>query len=205
MPTPDDLPRDDAFSGLTASSIHLHPDDIPAAAATAAKQLGLDDLRIFLVDLEQRVLRPFTGAADAADAVEGPDEDVSVEGTLAGRAYRSERPIAAEPDAGRTAVWLPLLDSAERLGPIGATTTRVVDDELLGRFSNFACLVGELMSNKSAYGAASPGAGGPDPSHCRRSSAGRCSRRSPTADATSASPACSNRPTTSPATPSTTR
>lgn len=148
MPDHDDAPREDAFSGLAARSIHLHPDDIPAAAATEARKLGLEDLRIYLVDLEQRVLRPFTGVADAPEA----PADISVDGTLAGRAYRSERPLAAEPDAGRTAVWLPLLDSAERLGALAASTARTVDDELLGRFTNFASLVGELVSNKSAYG-----------------------------------------------------
>lgn len=176
----DDSAPEDAFSGLAATSIHLHPDDIPAAAATAARKLGLDDLRIYLVDLEQRVLRPFTGSADPADE----PEEIAVDGTLAGRAYRSERPIAGEPDGGRTSVWLPLLDSAERPGAVTATTTAAVDDRLLGRFSTSPRWSVSSSPTRAPTATASPAGAAPGRCRCRPSCAGRCSLRSPSAAAT---------------------
>lgn len=141
--------REDGLKGLVASSIRLHPDDIPAASAAQAMKVGLEDLVILLVDLEQRVLVPFIG--DQSGEVPA-SSIVSVEGSLAGRAYRTERPVVSERVAGRTTVWLPLLDSAERLGVVTGTTALDVDDETLGRFTVFSSLIGELVANKSGYG-----------------------------------------------------
>jgi hypothetical protein len=126
--------------GLLLASTRLHPDDIPAAVAHEAAKLGLEDVVIHLVDLEQRVLVPFPG-----------EGELSVDGTLAGRAYRTERPVVGEPVDGRTTVWIPLLDSAERLGVFEVTTTDV-SDEALGAYAAFTSLVGELIANKSGYG-----------------------------------------------------
>lgn len=147
MPKEDE--REDGLKGLVASSLRLHPDDIPVAAATQGAKVGLDDLVIHLVDLAQRVLIPLVG--DAAGQID-PAQHVSVDGTLAGRAYRTERPVVGDRVDGRTAVWLPLLDSSERFGVVAAHTTLEVDETVLSRFIAYCSMVGELVANKSGYG-----------------------------------------------------
>ena len=140
-----------ALAGLLLSSTRLHPDDIPAAAAHEGAKLGLEDLTILLVDLGQQVLVPFRPLHGSSGATSGGG-GLPVDGSLAGRAYRTERPVVGEPVAGRTTVWIPLLDSAERLGVLEATTTRAVDAAALATFGAFTSLVGELVANKSGYG-----------------------------------------------------
>jgi len=141
--------RVDGITGLIAASLRLHPDDIPAAAAAQGLKEGLEDLTILLADLEQRVLVPLVGDSQGTS---DPADHLSIDGTIAGRAYRTESPIVSDTVDGRRSVWLPLLDSAERLGVVSATTTREVDDVLLGRFTNYCSVVGELVANKSGYG-----------------------------------------------------
>ena len=135
-----------AMTGLVQASTRLHPDDVPAAIAREASKVGLDDVVLLLVDLEQRVLRPFV------DRAIGPDDEVSIDGSVPGRAYRTEAPVVGDRVAGRTAVHLPLLDSAERLGVLSATTTAVVDDDAVARFGAFTSLAGEIVANKATYG-----------------------------------------------------
>ncbi len=142
--------------GLTAialASTGLHPDDIPAVTAEEAAKLGIFDLTIYLADLEQRSLIPMPPP-------DGPFlEPLAIDSTVAGRAYRTERPVVmpeergngTPQDAGRTA-WLPLLDSAERLGVIFARTSVEIDQELLATCEAVANLVAELIANKAAYG-----------------------------------------------------
>ena len=131
------------------SSTRLHPDDIPAAVAGEARKLGLDDAEILLTDLAQRVLVPLRG--DRGGVVDAADH-LSVDGSVGGRAYRTEQPVFGEPIDGRTTLWFPLLDSAERYGVFTATTTRTVDEEFAGRVGAFVSLVGEVIANKSGYG-----------------------------------------------------
>src|SRR4051794_21583279 len=110
------------LSGLALASTRLHPDDIPAAVDEQAGKLGLADLTIYLADLEQRQLVPFTapGRDDVAT--------LAIDGTVGGRAYRTERAVVAPagdesgpgtsgpgtsgPGRSGTVVWMPLLDSA---------------------------------------------------------------------------------------------
>lgn len=116
--------------------------------ARAARQVGLRHARILLSDLEQRVLIPFVGDRD--DPV-GEEEQQSIDGSLAGRAYRSESVVVGEPSDGTTTAWFPLLDSAERLGVLVAVAD-AFDDELIARTKAFTSLVGELVATKSSYG-----------------------------------------------------
>lgn len=116
--------------------------------ARAARQVGLRHARILLSDLEQRVLIPFVGDRD--DPVT-EEELQSIDGSLAGRAYRSESIVVGEPSDGTTTAWFPLLDSAERVGVLVAVAD-AFDEELIARTKAFTSLVGELVATKSSYG-----------------------------------------------------
>jgi hypothetical protein len=117
--------------------------------ARQARTLGFRDVRILLSDLEQRTLIPFVGDVQG----ERPTADVqSIDGSLAGRAYRTESTVIGEPTDGTTTAWFPLLDSAERLGVLVATVDGAFDDERIGRGKALTSLVGELIANKSTYG-----------------------------------------------------
>ncbi len=137
------------LTALALASSSLHPDDIPALITEQATRLGAVDVVIYLVDLEQRVLVPFGDTTG---------ERLSVDGTVAGRAYRTEEvivaPVAEEGPASapRTRVWLPLLDSAERLGVIGLLITGDVGEARLAEVSALVNLTAEIIANKAQYG-----------------------------------------------------
>src|SRR4051812_20441520 len=108
---------EDVLTRLSMASLRLHPDDIHAVVRELGAAIGLDDVVIHLVDLEQRLLVPMPRVA--ADD-QGADETVGVDSSIGGRAYRTQEPVVVEGDGVATTVWLPLLDSAERLGAIRA-------------------------------------------------------------------------------------
>ena len=121
------------------------PDRLPQLISAVTQSLALD-IKIFLVDFEQRVLHEFGERSDTS-------EELPVEGTLAGLAFqRSE--IKPEPGDPRIR-WVPLLDSTERLGVL-----RVASDQpsAVGSLSagnpemQFANLVGHLIAAKTPYG-----------------------------------------------------
>lgn len=134
-----------ALTRLALASTHLHPDDLPALVAGEAATLGSRATTVYLVDMEQRVLRPFLPPGAP------PVEELGVDGTLAGRAYRTERPVAQVDDDGTT-VWLPLLDSAERFGVVRVRVAGALDERDLSEWLAFTNTVGELVANKTAYG-----------------------------------------------------
>jgi hypothetical protein len=138
-----------AFINLIHASHRLHPDDLPRVVRDEANRIGLDDLTILLADLEQRILIPF--APDAGSDVPPPPL-VSIDGSMAGRAYRTERPLVGDRVDGRTPLWLPLLDSSERIGVVAVSTTIDVDDQVVASALAFASLIGELIASKAQYG-----------------------------------------------------
>ena len=137
-----------ALSRLSRASTNLHPDDLPAAVAREAATLGARDIALYLVDMEQRVLVPFLSPGAP------PAGALAVDGTVAGRAYRTEKPVVvAEGEGGDgTTLWVPLLDSAERFGAVRVGVDGPVDDDALAGWVAFVNLVGELIANKSQYG-----------------------------------------------------
>jgi hypothetical protein len=148
------LETEEALARLSVASLRLHPDDIASTARAVAAGAGLHDLVVYFADLEQRSLVPVP-FSDESDVVRA---SLAIDGTIAGRAYRSERPVVVPPGdepgaAGRAALWFPLLDSAERLGVIHAMADRsAVDEEHLVRWAAYVSLVGEVFANKMAYG-----------------------------------------------------
>jgi hypothetical protein len=120
-------------------------DDLPRIIDEAVGLVGMT-AQVYLVDLAQRTLWPIP---------KDPSGAVSVEGSLAGRAFQFVKVVAGtDPDAGEV-LWLPMLDGTERLGvlrlglPEGADGD---DPKLRRRCSVVAGLAGHLVATKFPYG-----------------------------------------------------
>lgn len=127
-------------NGLT----RLHPDDLPALVRRCAGFLGGRDAVLLLVDLEQRALHPLHDPTARGHLLDEGDPGP-------GAAFRTESvmsvPVAG---CGDVQLWIPLMDSAERLGVIGVVVPiGSAEPEL---WTAFASLVGEALVSKAAYG-----------------------------------------------------
>ncbi|SEG69859.1 Stage II sporulation protein E (SpoIIE) [Thermomonospora echinospora] len=93
-------------------------EQLPGLVTKQAAVADLEQVHIYVADLRQQVLRELTG--QGLDAGEGGQE-LPIENTLAGRAFRDVRTIAAPgAGAGRQRYWVPILEGAERLGVLRA-------------------------------------------------------------------------------------
>lgn len=132
---------------LALASTTLHPDDIADLVAGEMAAAGLGEARLYLVCLEQRELRLLGPHREGRDGA-----PIEIGDSPAALAYRTERPAIEEVTAGLFRVWLPLMDSAERLGVISLETEHKLDEDTLRlcqAISNFAA---ELIANKKEYG-----------------------------------------------------
>lgn len=123
---------------------HLPPDELPDLIRRTCAVLGGDDVDIRLVDLTQQWLV----------SLDSDEESFFVEGTVAGRAYRSDR-ITIQTDGSRRRLWIPLLDSSERLGVLGVTvpgTEPELDEEDRDLWQAIGSLVGEAVVSNASYG-----------------------------------------------------
>ncbi|MEU0939779.1 PP2C family protein-serine/threonine phosphatase [Embleya sp. NPDC005971] len=145
--------------GLLRASRHAVLEDLPDLIAAHARPLGLTRPLVYLVDVQQQLLRLVPGRrehAGEADAV--PEAELRVDATLAGRAFQSVEPVespagADDVESGEAPtrrLWLPLVDGAERLGVLGLETDDT-DDTVLDRALDLALLVGLLLVSKRAY------------------------------------------------------
>jgi len=159
---PEDLleemtPEERAISQLLRDS-HLAADfDLPALFDDHATALGVRDAVVYLADLQQRVLVPFTppGGHRRGDNL----EPLSVDSTLAGRAFQRVQVLLQplETSVPEVRVWLPMLDGTERAGVLAVT---VESEEALeagggvlrGRLMRFASMAVELVMSKTMYG-----------------------------------------------------
>lgn len=109
-----------ALADLVRASQRSNFEDLPLLVDRHAAGAGFHDARVYVSDLQQKVLREVTGAGD--NAHEG-GEDLSIEGTLAGRAFRKEHSLSA-PSGDRERHWVPILNGTERLGVLRIDTDR---------------------------------------------------------------------------------
>jgi hypothetical protein len=129
---------DAILRALLHSSYGMFPDDLARVVAELVEEHSTGrDAQVLLVDLDQEELSPL-----------GPGEPHNVEWSAAGQAFREEQPVWERTPEGRR-LWLPILDSAERVGVLGIVGGEEVPvDDWLAVSS---CL-GELIVSKEAYG-----------------------------------------------------
>lgn len=143
------MPQDDrtgtVLAALLRQSHLMRPEELPRLADETARALGASGCRIYLIGRDQRALVP-------VETVGGGDpraDSLSLDGTLAGRAYRNTEVIASG-DGGR--LWLPLLDGTERLGVLEVLTCAGQDAETIREsLLPLASLVAELVVSKGQY------------------------------------------------------
>lgn len=122
------------------------PDQLPELVAKGARCLGAVQTVVYLVDYEQATLSPL-------DVSGVPRSPLSVEGSIAGRAFRMvEQQVT---DAGESRrLWMPLLDGVERLGVLEfvvATEGAQLTDGELAAFKQLAHLTAELLVTNALY------------------------------------------------------
>lgn len=140
---------EEVVSALLAASHRVHPERIAPLLADHLGQLGMADAALYLADLEQRVLMPVPGPGLP------PRDPLPIDGSLAGRAFRTETPLDGV-DNGETAVggvrlWVPLVDGAERLG-VMAVTVSPEDEHIRRRAKDAASIAASMLVSKEPYG-----------------------------------------------------
>ena len=132
------------LADMVQASHLLVPDDVPVLLVEHAKGVGAEDAALYLVDYEQRVLVPVPNP-------DGPDRDeVTIDATLAGRAYRTLDIQTAARDEGGVRVWAPVLDGVERLGVLELAFG--TEEPNLDEVRVLAGLVAEVVVTKQVYG-----------------------------------------------------
>jgi len=122
------------------------PGQLGEVVLEAARQVGWS-ARLYLTDYEQELLIPTPVAGAVTPPVLGIDS------TLAGRCFRSVSPVPSP--AGEAAIWVPVVDGAERLGVLEVTVAadeHLADALVLDRCRLFGHLTGHLVAAKRPYG-----------------------------------------------------
>lgn len=128
------------LAGLLSAARHADPDELDALLARTGRRLGAHDVRLYLVDHEQRKLWPLR---------DGDEHDV--EASLAGRTYRTLQ-ICESATEGGIRQWLPVVDGSHRLGVLAVDLPDEPDQPTAGALWSLALLTAELVVSKHAYG-----------------------------------------------------
>jgi hypothetical protein len=94
------------LASLLQASHLLAPEDLAATVAAHAQMLGAGDTVLYLSDYEQTTLLPLAGAGVPER------QELPIEGTLAGRAFRRVEVVGNAVEHGHR-MWVPLLDGVE--------------------------------------------------------------------------------------------
>jgi hypothetical protein len=135
----------DSLSSLLRASHLLAPDHLAATAAIEARRMGVRNTVLYLADYEQATLLPLPGAGV-------PDrQELPIEGTMAGRAFRRVQVVSSRATHGTHRLWVPLLDGVERLGVAELELPAPAGPELERDLRVFVTLVAELIVVNDAY------------------------------------------------------
>ena len=125
----------------------MSPDALDELTALGAGHLGASTAVLWLVDYDQVSL----GRLGGPTGVVG--QRLSVDGSLAGRCFRSVEVLETDGEDGRV-LWVPLLDGLERLGVLEVVFepgTPPLAAELQAALSQLAHLLAELLVSNGAY------------------------------------------------------
>ncbi|MCW2667647.1 MAG: protein serine/threonine phosphatase [Frankiales bacterium] len=137
-----------ALDTILRRSHLMAPDEMPQLASAGARHLGVEQTLLWLIDYGQCRLTPLLGPDDE------PRDALSVDGSLAGRAFRSVDLMETDAEDGRRRLWVPLLDGVERLGVLELvvpTGGEPLSEEMRRDLGQLAHLLAELLVSNSAY------------------------------------------------------
>lgn len=144
-----------AVDALLDAAHLLPPHELPGLLSRQAELWGVSGALAYLADLQENLLVPFLapGGPGLGEAV----LPLAVDATLAGRAYQQVEVLTQDLRGGEVRVWLPLLDSSDRLGVLTVTVPdqgalRADDGLLLVRLRRLASLIAGLIMTKTLYG-----------------------------------------------------
>jgi len=144
-----------ALQALADEAILAAPYELASLVDRCARALGARSASAYIADMQQQTLVPFVSRS-------GPGDDnqltaLSVDSTLAGRAFQNFELHVQDAGVEGTRVWLPMLLGTDRLGVLGV----VLDDAaaleadggvlaaMLGRLASQAA---NLITSKAPYG-----------------------------------------------------
>jgi serine phosphatase RsbU (regulator of sigma subunit) len=136
-----------ALVKLLVSAGAAPPERLPSIAAEAGRVLGLD-LSVHLIDHEQQALVHLPADGQGTDPPHGLD------GTLAGRAFRTLRILSSDREE-RPRLYVPLIDGADRLGVLEARLGEPADlhdPGLREQLTWISSMLGHLIASMGGYG-----------------------------------------------------
>ena len=134
-----------ALLALLRASHEMEPGELGRLTNETAVALGAQSAELFLVDLEQRQLRPVGSSGLDTTA----SEPVPVDGTLAGRAFISSETQQGQRN-GVTRFWVALVDGVDRLGVLRIDAAGQ-DADVPRWGEDLAGLVTTLLVTKNGY------------------------------------------------------
>lgn len=135
------------FAGMLEDSHLMTIEQLPATVRRRAEGAGFHDVAIYVVDLQQEVLRLL--GDDEWGRSDHRGHQLPIEGTLAGRAFENLTPLS-ETGSERERWWVPLQDNAERIGVLRVDTLDS-DEHTLRAMRTLAMLVAMLVVTKREY------------------------------------------------------
>ncbi|MBM7807617.1 serine phosphatase RsbU (regulator of sigma subunit) [Geodermatophilus bullaregiensis] len=136
---------EDPIRALLRAAHHLPATGLGAVVTGQARRLGAREAVVYLADYAQHVLVPVPG-----EGVPGRQE-LTIDGSVAGRAFRRVDTVQAPAQDGLVTLWVPLLDGAERVGVLEFVVPGEVPPELDDDARTFASLVAEVVVTRDAY------------------------------------------------------
>jgi len=134
----------ETLRSLLHASHLMAPDDLAATVAAHARRMGVRETVVYLADYEQITLLPLPGRGVPRR------QDLPIEGTLAGRAFRRFEVNSTIVGNGQR-LWMPLLDGVERLGVVELVLPEAPTDHRLDELRALVSLVAELAVVNDAY------------------------------------------------------
>lgn len=157
MLRPDDVPSpvEQALTAMLAQAHLTRSDELPELARRHIGAFGGADVRVYLADLQQTVLMPFFGQPGPGASFQ--PEPLSIDTTLAGRAFQLLEVQSQHQRPSETIAWVPLLDGTERLGVLAIVlrdpeVDLAADGLAAQRLRTFASLLAELIATRTTYG-----------------------------------------------------
>jgi hypothetical protein len=129
-----------ALSTLVGAADVIEPHRLVELIGRSARFLGASSTQVWLADHQQQSL--------VHVAPGGSGERLPIEGSLAGRAYVTSEPVAADAPDG-THLWVPLLTGVERLGVLEVVATDAEPD--LAALGDFAAVVAAEVVASNQY------------------------------------------------------